>query len=78
MNQHANSSSSNFQEPQIQIQGDQPIFSLPTFSGSQDSSHDSQLVYFDKSQQPASIFDLIKLFEALERPLRILGQSQEA
>jgi hypothetical protein len=73
-----NSSSSNFQELPNQIQGGLPIFNLQTFTGSQDSSHDSQQINLDNSQQPASTFDLAKLYDALEHPLKILSQSQEA
>jgi hypothetical protein len=43
-----------------------------------DNSQSSQLINFNSFQQPEASNDFSKLFEALERPLTVLSQSQEA
>jgi hypothetical protein len=65
MSQDVNSSSSNFLEPPIQIEGSQPIFIFSSFSGSQGSSLDSQETNINSFQKPASTYDLSNLFDAL-------------
>jgi hypothetical protein len=65
------------QEPPNQIQGNFPLFNLPTFSGSQNDGHDSKQLNSSQSQQPASTYELSRLYNALEGPLKILSQTQD-
>jgi hypothetical protein len=77
MNMDVFNSSSEFQELVSQIEGCPPIFGLPTFSESQNDGRGSQLENSSSYQHPKSSYDLQNLFEALQRPLTILSQSQE-
>jgi hypothetical protein len=69
--------SSEFGEVASQVQGGRPISDFSSISESPNDGHGSQQLNLDNIRQPKSSENSESLFEALQRPLMTLSQSQE-